>query len=182
MLIDYANQERMLDFKTIYAILNRISSSPTSALRELTRQRPYFDLVVEAAIEDKAVKQDVLSRLGDLAQANPDILIGTTSLTFEVDEVAGRMDGQTKYVKITQFIFVLTHSLCSVIGLRFLWPVMFIPCVVVRSGSFTSSKTAERLNNTMQRLHLRMHNGDSHGWGMDRKLSKTEIENYRKGR
>lgn len=83
------------------------------------------DFIFEAVKEDMEIKKDLLERVSHLCRG--DTVIGSCTLRLKIDDVmAGVMNKERS------------------LGLRFLYPVYYIPEVEINPASFTSQKSMQR--------------------------------------
>ncbi|XP_050404203.1 3-hydroxybutyryl-CoA dehydrogenase [Patella vulgata] len=91
------------------------------------------DFVFECIIDDLEIKKDLFQRISHLCR--PDTVIATNTLRLDVSEISSR-----------------TYLPERTIGLRFLFPVYYIPEVEVRSGKDTSHHTIEKTRKFLEKM------------------------------
>ncbi|KAL3873919.1 hypothetical protein ACJMK2_036996 [Sinanodonta woodiana] len=91
------------------------------------------DFIFEAVIEDLEVKKDLLERVSHLCK--PDAVIASNTLRLSISDVAERAINKER-----------------VIGVRFLFPVYYIPEVEIKLGSETSAATLEKVRVVLERM------------------------------
>ncbi|XP_076442203.1 3-hydroxybutyryl-CoA dehydrogenase-like [Babylonia areolata] len=91
------------------------------------------EFVFEAVIEDMSVKKDLFERVSHLCRE--DAILATNTLYLDVTTVMENV-----------------HKPERCLGLRFLFPVYYIPEVEVMAGKFTSTGTIERVRAMLERM------------------------------
>jgi len=91
------------------------------------------DFIFEAVVDDLAIKQDLFERAASCCRA--DAVICTNTLTLDIDAIFDRT----------------THKHRTV-GLRFLFPVYYIPEVELRPNKFTKKETIEKVRTLLERM------------------------------
>ncbi|KAL8571994.1 hypothetical protein ACOMHN_057677 [Nucella lapillus] len=91
------------------------------------------EFIFEAVVEDLEIKQDILERISHACKE--DTIVATNTLYLDVSAIAERV-----------------HKPERCLGLRFLFPVYYIPEVEVSAGKFTSPKTIEKVRAMLERM------------------------------
>nr|XP_022329712.1 uncharacterized protein LOC111128407 [Crassostrea virginica] len=91
------------------------------------------DFIFEAVKEDLEIKKDLLERVSHLCKN--DAIIGSSTLRLKIDDVmAGVMNKERS------------------LGLRFLYPVYYIPEVEINPASFTSQKSIQQVRVMLEKM------------------------------
>lgn len=91
------------------------------------------DFIFEAVKEDMEIKKDLLERVSHLCRG--DTVVGSCTLRLKIDDVmAGVMNKERS------------------LGLRFLYPVYYIPEVEINPASFTSQKSMQRVRLMLEKM------------------------------
>lgn len=91
------------------------------------------EFIFEAVIEDLEIKQDLFERISHLCKE--DAILATNTLYLDISSIADRV-----------------HKPERCLGLRFLFPVYYIPEVEVSAGRFTSPRTIEKVRAMLERM------------------------------
>ncbi|CAD5121622.1 DgyrCDS10116 [Dimorphilus gyrociliatus] len=84
----------------------------------------HADFVFEAVVDDLPIKQDLFERVTQCCP--PNCIVATNTLRLDITAIVERATNKERTV-----------------GLRFLYPVYYIPEVEITPGGFTSGKTIE---------------------------------------
>lgn len=118
------------------------------------------EFIFEAVVEDLGVKKELFERISHLCKENAVLASNTLYL-----DVATIMEN--------------VHKPERCLGLRFLFPVYYIPEVEITAGKFTSTQTIERMRTMLERMGKTMffRSGDH-----PRILTEEQREERKKGR
>nr|KAG5695947.1 hypothetical protein BaRGS_017528 [Batillaria attramentaria] len=91
------------------------------------------DFIFEAIIEDLEVKKDIFERISH--HCKEDAVLATNTLYLDVSKIMEH-----------------AHKPERCLGLRFLFPVYYIPEVEVTAGKFTCTSTIEKVRTMLERM------------------------------